>query len=152
MHTMLWPDIAECLQWLQAKGLSPDDAGTLLRAAGGRPEDALLFAQTGRDPAQWRNLPKAMARGDVNLVKDWAPSQLVDALQKICHDLIVLCAGGSPRFFQTDDLPAARSVLALTGWGRDLAKTGRSVEHPFNTGLMIEALVNRAQTALNSRH
>jgi DNA polymerase III subunit delta' len=150
LHTMDWPDRAACLQWLQDQGVSSGDASTLLRAAGGRPDDALLFAASGRDPKSWRSLPKAMARCDVSLIKDWSPTQLIDALHKLCHDLIVLGAGGSPRFFEPADLPPARSLQVLTDWGRALARSGRSSEHPFNTGLMLEALVNQAQTALNS--
>jgi DNA polymerase-3 subunit delta' len=152
LHTMDWPDLAASLAWLQAQGVSTGDASILLRAAGGRPDDALMFAASGRDPKCWSSLPKAMARGDVSLVKDWSPTQLIDALHKLCHDLIVLGAGGKPRFFEPIDLPPSRSLNALTDWGRELARSGRSSEHPFNTGLMLEALVDQAQTALNSVH
>jgi DNA polymerase III subunit delta' len=38
----------------------------------------------------------------------------------------------------------------LSEWSRELVRTARTVEHPFNAGLMIEALVSQARLALNS--
>ena len=61
-----------------------------LRAAGGRPDDALLFAQSGRDPKTWSLLPRAMARGDAGALSGLTPAQAVDALQKLCHDLLAV--------------------------------------------------------------
>jgi DNA polymerase-3 subunit delta' len=152
VHAMLWPDESAALKWLQGQGVAAQDAATLLRAAGGRPEDALLFATSGRDPKSWRSLPKAMLRGDVSLIKEWSPAQVIDALHKLCHDMIVLGSGGQPRFFSAADLPSVTSLSTLTAWGRELALSSRTAEHPFNTGLMLEALVSQAQRALNSGH
>jgi DNA polymerase-3 subunit delta' len=112
----------------------------------------MLFADSGRDPKSWRSLPKAMLRGDVSLIKDWSPAQAIDVLHKLCHDMIVVGAGGKPRFFEATDLPPPTSMLTLTVWGRQLALSSRTAEHPFNTGLMLEALVSQAQRALNSGH
>ena len=151
-HAMHWPDEAASLAWLQTQGVNAADAATLLRAAGGRPEDAWRFAASGRDPKSWRLFPKAMARGDVSLLKDWSPAQALDALHKLCHDLLAVKSGALPRFFDTADLPASASGgtwAALTAWGRDLAQARRTVEHPFNPGLMLEALVSRAYFVLN---
>jgi DNA polymerase-3 subunit delta' len=150
VHAMLWPQEPEALAWLQGQGVASTDAAILLRAAGGRPEDALSFAASGRDPKSWRSLPGAMQRGDVNLVREWSPAQLIDALHKLCHDLIAYGAGGTPRFFEAADLPPPASLGALTAWSGDLARSSRTAEHPFNAGLMLEALVSQAQTALNS--
>jgi DNA polymerase III subunit delta' len=149
VHTMVWPEEAASLEWLQGQGVAAGDAPTLLRAAGGRPEDALLFAASGRDTKSWRSLPQAMQRGDVSLIRDWSPTQAIDALHKLCHDMIVLGAGGKPRFFEATDLPPATSLHTLTTWSRQLALSGRTAEHPFNTGLMLEALVSQAQRALH---
>lgn len=148
-HVMGWPQESEARAWLQEQGLSAADAGTLLLAAGGRPEDALLYAGSGRDPKRWRSLPRAMQRGELPLVADWTPAQLIDALHKLCHDLMAVHHGAAPRYFDPADLPAAPALQALSPWQRELAQGSRSAEHPFNTGLMIEALVSRAQTALN---
>ncbi len=150
-HSMVWPDVKTSLAWLEGQGLPPAQAAIVLRAAGGRPEDALLFAQSGRDAQSWVKLPKAMARGDVSVLKDWSPAQTVDALHKLCHDVLAVKVGASPRFFEAADLPADGSVTALTSWARTLAASTRTVEHPFNTGLMLEALVSQAQNALNSK-
>ena len=151
-HAMIWPDTASALAWIEAQGIAPVQADVKLRAAGGRPDDALLFAQSGRDPQVWVKLPKAMARGDVSVLKDWSPAQAVDALHKMCHDVLAIKVGAEPRFFEAPDLPAGGSVASLTHWAKALSATTRTVEHPFNAGLMLEALVSQAQNALNSRH
>lgn len=155
-HTMAWPAPAEALGWLLAAGadlkLQPADASALLRAAGGRPEDALEFASSGRDPKSWSLLPKAMQRGEAGALSGWTPAQAVDALQKLCHDLLARASGAGPRFFLAQELPAAApSHAVLSAWARELSKTSRTVDHPFNAGLMLEALVSQAHKALNSR-
>lgn len=151
-HTMVWPPAQAALTWLEGQGLAPGPAAVMLRAAGGRPQDALLFSQSGRDAQAWLKLPKAMERGDLSAVKDWSPGQTVDALHKLCHDLLAIKVGASPRFFAAADLPAGGSMTALTAWAKALTAATRTVEHPFNAGLMQEALVSQAQNALNSRH
>lgn len=150
-HTMHWPDVAASLAWLQAQGVPDQDAPILLRAAGGRPEDALRFAASGRDPKSWSALPRAVARGEVGALKDWTPSQLIDALHKLCHDLLARQSGAAPRFFEVGELPQATSLLALSAWAQELAAASRTAEHPFNSGLMLEDLVSRAKIALNSK-
>jgi DNA polymerase-3 subunit delta' len=149
-HPMAWPSEGEALAWLQAQGVNPADAPALLRAAGGRPDDALSFFRAGRDPKTWSVLPRALARGDSAALAGWTPAEAVSALQKVCHDMLAVKTGGAPRFFQPPDLPAAASFAALTGWAGELARTARTVEHPFNAGLMLEALVSQARSALNS--
>ena len=146
---MAWPDKDSALSWLQAQGMPAAQAGVLLRAAGGRPEDALLFSKSGRDAQAWVRLPKAMAQGDVTVLKDWAPAQAVD---KLCHDVLAVKTGADPRFFDTADLPAGGSLSTLTAWAKSLATSTRTAEHPFNAGLMLESLVSQAKFALNSAH
>ncbi len=150
-HTLSWPEPADSLAWLQAQGVLAADAAVLLRAAGGRPEDALQLSQSGRNARQWGQLPKALARGDGSALGDWSPGQAVDALQKLCHDLLAVQSGAPPRFFEAGDLPTGASLPALSEWWRSLASTARTVEHPFNAGLMLESLVSQARGALNSR-
>ncbi|MBG9386940.1 DNA polymerase III subunit delta' [Caenimonas aquaedulcis] len=151
-HTMVWPGEEDSLSWLQRQDVDPAVAKKLLRAAGGRPEDALAYARAGLDPAAWARLPKAVARGDVSVVSGWAPAQALDALQKLCHDLLATACGAAPRFFETADLPAPGPAGAMAAWSRELMRTARTVEHPFNAGLMLESLVSGARSALNSRH
>ena len=150
-HTMAWPSEDQALAWLKEQGVKPADAATLLRAAGGRPDDALAFAQAGRDPKIWSLLPRAVARGESGALSDWTPADAVSVLQKLCHDLLAVKAGAAPRFFDAASLPVPASFEALTAWSRELARTARTVEHPFNAGLMLEALVSQARSALNSR-
>lgn len=174
-HTMVWPDFALALDWLaneiarpadsdgegKAKKAAPrpdaTDLHTLLTAAGGRPADALAWAQ-GVAPAEaarhWQALPKAMARGDVSALAHWAPAQAVDALQKLCHDVLAVKVGAAPRFFDAKDIGLAAAtggLYALASWAKELAATARTVEHPYNPGLMLEALVSRARLALNAK-
>ncbi|MBE7940790.1 MULTISPECIES: DNA polymerase III subunit delta' [Ramlibacter] len=150
-HTLAWPAPGESETWLAAQGLDPAEAGALLRAAGGRPEDALAFHQAGIAARQWAGLPRALARGDVAALGDWSPAAMVDALQKLCHDMMALACGAPPRFFAAADLPAAPPLATLNRWSRELARTLRTVEHPFNEGLLREALVSRARSALHSQ-
>lgn len=150
-HTMSWPQADEALAWLEQQDVKPADAAVLLRAAGGRPEDALLLARSGRGAAQWSALPRAIARGDGSVLGDWAPAQAIDALQKLCHDMLSVHAGSRPRFFEVADLPPPASGAVLGQWWRELGATARTADHPFNAGLMLESLVSRARSALNSK-
>jgi len=149
-HTMRWPDHATSTQWLQSHGMDAVRASQALLATGGRPQDALDFANAGLDPAAWGALPKSMLRGDVGAVRDWSPARVLDALQKLCHDLLVVRMGAEPRFFAASDLVGAPTVTALNQWGRSLSDQKRTIEHPFNAGLLLESLVSQAQTVLGS--
>lgn len=178
-HTMVWPGFDEALGWLgdQAAAVPDDkkagakkapapDAGdlkTLLTGAGGRPADALAWARegvVGESARSWQALPKAMARGDVSALSDRAPPQAVDALQKLCHDVMAVRVGAAPRFFEPQDLPPTPAgpggrqgpaLFALANWAKELGTLARSIEHPYNPGLLLESLVSRAKLALNSK-
>ena len=150
-HNMVWPEQLVSIAWLEAQGVSAADAPALLAAAGSRPEDALQWARAGRTAQSWSAIPRAVAQGVVAVFADWSSAQVVDALQKLCHDLLLARVGAAPRFFAPADLPAAPPLAALTLWSKDLSATARVVEHPFNAGLMLESLVGRAQNVLNSR-
>ena len=151
-HTMTWPTQEASLAWIRAQGVSANEADVALRAAGGRPDDALQFSGGSVRSAQaWVKLPQAIARGEVSALKDWTPAQAVDALHKICHDMLAVHTGAAPRFFAAHELPRGGSLRSLTTWGKALSQTMRTVEHPFNTGLMLEALVSQAQIAINSK-
>jgi DNA polymerase-3 subunit delta' len=147
-HTMTWPDQASALAWLQGQGVPAHQAVVMLRAAGGRPQDALQFAPIA---GLWPRLPRAVQAGDVSVFKDWTPAQTVDALHKLCHDLLALRSGAAPRFFEVADLPQPGGWQALSDWAKSFSETMRTVEHPFNAGLMQEALVSQAQLALNTK-
>jgi DNA polymerase-3 subunit delta' len=150
-HTLAWPTHDDAVEWLVGEGVPSADASALLRAAGGRPEDALAMSRGGLDAKSWSSWPKAVARGGAGPLAEWAPAQVIDALGKLCHDLTAVGAGGEPRFFARADLPQAPSMRALAAWARELWQAARTAEHPFNAGLMLEALVTRARTALHSK-
>ncbi|MBB3176385.1 DNA polymerase III subunit delta' [Variovorax sp. Sphag1AA] len=148
--TLPWPEPDEAREWLVGQGVPAADAAALLRAAGGRPSDALRLVAQGQSPKAWGLLPKAMVRGDVSALADHAPAQAIDALQKLCHDLMAADSGAAPRFFEIGDLPPVPPRGALARWSRSLANAAKTAEHPFNAGLMLEALVSEARTTLNS--
>ena len=150
-HNMVWPDKSVSNDWLRSQGVSAADASVLLAATGSRPEDALHWARAGRTAQTWSAIPRAVGQGVLTSFADWTPAQVVDALQKLCHDLLLVRVGAAPRFFAPHDLPASPPLAALTQWSKDLNATARVVEHPFNAGLLLESLVGRAQTVLNSR-
>ncbi|WP_395684939.1 DNA polymerase III subunit delta' [Caenimonas koreensis] len=149
-HTMSWPTLAESTAWLAGEGVNESDIAGLMKAAGGRPEDALALARSGADPAAWSRMPKSLARGDPGLLSNWGAAQTIEALTKVCHDMLAVKAGAPPRFFDGKDLPAAPSFEALNAWSHDLMRAARNAEHPLNPGLMLEALVSRARSALHS--
>lgn len=153
-HTLTWPSAIESQAWMMQQGIKHADTESLLRAAGGRPAEALNFAQTERGPATWQAFPQAMTKGDVGFVAKWLPADLLDAQQKLCHDLLASKSGAAPRFFKPADLPAPTatpSYSALAAWHKTLSATARTVEHPFNAGLMLEAMVSSAQRVMASK-
>ncbi len=149
-HALVWPSADEARSWLQQQGLQAETATVLLRAAGGRPEDALVLAQEGLTPQSWAALPKALVKGDAGPIAQWNAARVVQSLQKVCHDLMAVACGATPRYFQPQELPAAPSMAVLNRWSGLLAQEARSADHPFNPGLMLESLVSDAQSALNS--
>ncbi|MBC7620108.1 MAG: DNA polymerase III subunit delta' [Candidatus Saccharibacteria bacterium] len=151
-HAMHWPDAQASQQWLHSRGFDAGQAQLLLKAMGGRPEDVVAFAASGRDPAAWSSLPKAVARGDTAFFKDWTLPQTIDALHKLCHDLMAQHAGAAPRFFAAADLGSGVPLALLSEWAKALSRNMRTMDHPFNAGLMLEALVGQAKSVLNSVH
>ncbi len=152
-HTMTWPETAQGLAWLAEQGIANADAQVLLHAAGGRPADVLRQAAAGQSPTWWSQLPKAMARGDVSALSDLTPTLAIEALQKLCHDLVLRQTGAAPRFFTSDVLPPSKASLStLTAWFKRLSTAAKSSEHPFNAGLMLEALASEARLAITAVH
>jgi DNA polymerase III subunit delta' len=151
-HTMKWPEADEALTWLSGQGVTAPVAQSLLRSAGGRPTDVLRQAESGLSPNWWAALPKAMRGGDARHLANMSPAQAIDALQKLCHDLVLRHSGAAPRFFDASQLPPSHaSVAVLTDWFKRLMQSSRTAEHPFNAGLMLEALTADAQQTLLSK-
>lgn len=149
-HTMHWPALDEAAAWLQQQGLVPAQVATVLRAAGGRPGAALRAAGQGQDGDFWPALTRALARADASPLADLSMAEVVDALQKICHDMAALSVGAPPRFLDPAWLPAKRAPMpALVAWWRELGEAARRADHPLNRGLALEVLVHSAQRVLN---
>ncbi len=154
-HAMHWPTLEEALNWLRttasiegATGANPGTLETCLRAAGGRPDEALDWLRQGLTPAAWAALPGALAAGDFSVMSDWGAARQMDVLHKLCHDLMVVQSGGTPRFFAPRDLPPLPSPMALVRWHKWLQQATRTVEHPFQAALLQEAWASRTYQAL----
>ena len=80
------------------------------------------------------------------------PSLLPLIAESPAHDLVLVQAGSVPRFFDASQLPACKApVLVLTDWFKRLMQSARTAEHPFNGGLMLEALTADAQQTLRAQ-
>ncbi|MBQ6656978.1 MAG: DNA polymerase III subunit delta' [Ottowia sp.] len=162
------PGEEEALAWLGECGLPQAEAAALLRAAGGRPEQALALAATDDAPrgknapslqqsaaaqaAQWAALPAALAQGETAALAATPLPETVARLQKLCHDLMCVQVGAAPRFFDAANLPRRPlSFMALARWQQQLARLARHAAHPFNAPLAAEFLASAAQQALHSR-
>ena len=144
------PPAEVAVAWLRERGVAEPDV--LLAAAGGAPQDVLEWAALGLDAALWARLPGLVAAGQAAPLAAWPLPRLVDALQKLCHDLMLTTAGAAPRYLPASALPAAAAPLAaLAAWAEDLRRAARHAEHPWNAGLMAEALVLRGQQATRLR-
>jgi DNA polymerase III subunit delta' len=151
---LCWPSQAESIAWLRMQdgtGKLDDTAlMAVLAAAGGRPMDAMQVIAVGAINT-WTKLPKALLFGNISAVDGWSPANLLDALQKLCHDLWAVKLGAAPRFFSAADLPKPPPARALSAWSEQLKSLARSIDHTWKEQLLIEDLVSQAKTALNSR-
>jgi DNA polymerase III subunit delta' len=143
------PDSTAAAQWLNAQGI--DQSEVLLAATGGQPQEAAQWASEGISAALWAGLPKQLARGDVGTLATWPLSRVIDMLQKLCHDLQRLAVGTAPRYFAASALVAPSGLSELNAWAHQLQAQVRHAEHPWNAGLMVEALVANARLAMTSR-
>jgi DNA polymerase-3 subunit delta' len=137
------------LTWLQQQGLAEDAARAWLRAAGGRPEDALALSRSGRDVAAWARLPKAVAAGMWRPWPIWPPPVVEPAEAVPRPDERGRRAAA---LFPAAGPAQAPSQMVLARWAKSLAQEARTAEHPFNAGLMLEALVAQARSVLQARH
>ena len=143
------PPAEVAVAWLAEQGLK--DADVLLAAASGRPLEAQALAEAGIDAAAWAALPRAVARGEAAAFAGWPVPRAVDALQKLCHDAAAAAAGAAPRYFPAASLPPAGALAPLVEWGDELARVARHDEHPWNEGLLVDALLAQARRALTLR-
>jgi len=151
-HTMVWPTPESTIDWLAAQGVPQIQAMVMLQAAGGRPEDALAMFQSGIQAEQWSALPAQLSRGNPGVLAEQTAGLVLSSLQKICHELIQTHVGGAARFFQPRDLPKGTQFSALSLWSRELTQLARTVDHPYQPGLLLEALVSRAHQVLSAKN
>jgi DNA polymerase-3 subunit delta' len=137
------PEVAA--DWLRAQGLAEPDA--LLAVAGGSPLEALACAQEGLTAALCAELPRRVAAGDPSPLVGRPIPRVVDLLLKLSHDAQVHAAGGAPRFFPEAVWPLGADAARLRAWQRVLLRAARHDEHPWNAGLLVEALVSQAAAA-----
>lgn len=140
------PVAGQALDWLAAQPVARPEV--LLAASGGQPLDAAAMAADGIDSDAWERLPNAVRRGQATALTDWPLVRLIDALQKLCHDLMCLQAEATPRYFSAAMLAplvqsGGPSWAELAGWARELALAARHDEHPWRAGLRSEALVGQ---------
>jgi DNA polymerase-3 subunit delta' len=141
------PEPTVAAAWLQAHGIARPDV--LLAAAGGQPQAALAMQEEGIDAAAWASLPDAVRRGQgASPLAAWPVPRVVEALHKLCHDLLALQAGGQPRYFATEALASAMqpapTLESLLAWQRELLAAARHDEHPWHAPLRVEALMAQA--------
>jgi DNA polymerase-3 subunit delta' len=140
------PEAGVAQAWLAAHGVA--EPAVLLAAAAGRPLDALSLHQAGVQADTWRQLPQALAQGQGRAVQGWAPPQLLDLLLKLCHDAMAVAGGALPRYFPAGSVPAGASPARLRAWSLELQRVARHAAHPWNEGVLSDALVAAAARAL----
>ena len=151
IHTMIWPSTSDSLTWLESQGIPKEDSITMLKAAGGRPDEVLRQQNLGQSVKWWSQFPRAMLSGDASFCAEIPPPEVIDALQKLCHDLMMQQTQAPLRFFNEADLPKLKlSPSKLSAWFKRLAQAAKTSEHPFNASLMLEALCTEAREIMNS--
>jgi DNA polymerase-3 subunit delta' len=59
-----------------------------------------------------------------------------------------LASDDSRRFYSTAAFPVGAAMPALVTWHKALLRVARHADHPWNAGLLVEALVAQAKIAL----
>ena len=140
------PGLPQATAWLAAQGVAQPEV--LLTASSGRPLDALALAQAGVLAEHWRALPAAVAQGQPGALQGWPLPRVLDALHKLCHDAMAAAAGAPLSYFPQGSVSASASLPALANWSRELGRVARHDEHPWNEGLMLDALLAAGARAL----
>jgi DNA polymerase III subunit delta' len=149
LQAMPIPDADVACAWLCGLGVAEPEV--LLAAAGGQPQEVLVWFGEGVTAAQVQALPKLLMEGEAGLLSQWPLARVVETLQKVCHDAMRLVHGASPRYFVRNCWPAKVEFdpAALSVWSRDLKLAARHAEHPWSAPLALQALVLAAMQALN---
>jgi DNA polymerase-3 subunit delta' len=148
------PELA--LAWLLGVDANLTEVGAkaLLAVAGGAPLEALTLLQEGVDPRRLSDLPQRIASGDAAALAGLPIQRAIELLLKLAHDAMRLAALGglagddSRRFYSTAAFPVGAAMPALVTWHKALLRVARHADHPWNAGLLVEALVAQAKIAL----
>ena len=141
--TLQGPAPEQARAWLAQQGLA--EAEILLAAAGGRPLRALAMAKLGIHGKVWQGVPRAVIDGRHEAFAGWPVASVLDALCKLCHDAMRLAAAGQPVYFPAQAIPEGARLPALNIWARSLAGVAAQIDHPWNEGLLIDALLTEAR-------
>ncbi|HRD95777.1 MAG TPA: DNA polymerase III subunit delta', partial [Rubrivivax sp.] len=143
------PADALACTWLADQGVATPQV--LLAACSGRPLDALALSQAGISAEVWNGLPQAVVRGQAAAFAGWPTPRVLDALHKLCHDAMARTAGAPTRFFAAGRVPGSASMERLVAWQQELARLARHDEHPWNEGLLLDAIVTAGAMALATK-
>ncbi|MGL4666700.1 MAG: DNA polymerase III subunit delta' [Saezia sp.] len=146
IHAMTWPRPEEALLWLEQQGIT--NAQALLDAAGGKPLQAKQLSEQGLDGRTWVRIPQALAEGDASVFDGLSVAQMLDIVSKLCHDLLLVHVGATPRFFPAQTLPKQVKENAVLAWSKEIMQAMRVAEHPWNVPLYTQTLVATAQRIL----
>jgi DNA polymerase-3 subunit delta' len=149
LQAMPLPDVQVSCAWLSSLGV--EEPQVLLAAAGGQPQEVLVWFGEGITSAQLQALPQQLIQGKAGVLSEWPLARVVETLQKVCHDALRLAHGAPTRYFARNSWPTqvAFDPSALSVWSRDLQLTARHAEHPWSAPLALQALVLAAMQALN---
>jgi DNA polymerase-3 subunit delta' len=100
---------------------------------------------------KYNDIPKALLKGEVEVLQGLPPTEVTQLCLKICHDLWLQTVGGTPRFFSGDDLPPAPTAFALSDWHRMLLDMMKAVQQPLKENLFLEHLVMQSSRILNNK-
>ena len=142
------PAPENALEWLSTNGVA--EPAVLLRAAGGRPQEALEWSRTGFGSAHWLELPGLAAQGRVDNFAQCPLPRLIRMLQKICHDCMCVAVAAPPRYFPAKSLTMSADLPRLTAWAVALRRHAEQADHPWQAALKTDALIREAQRALQS--
>jgi DNA polymerase-3 subunit delta' len=152
LQVLAAPGAEAAAGWLQGQGLA--DAQVLLAACSGRPLDAMAWMKDGIDSAAWAALPAAVFAGRAQMLAGWPIPRVVDALHKLCHDAMAVASGAPPVYFPNVQIAAQNRTAVLrdlAAWSHELDRVARHDDHPWNEGLLIEALVAAGAAAAQGR-
>jgi DNA polymerase-3 subunit delta' len=140
------PSHDAAVAWLESQGV--EQPQVLLTATGGQAQLALDWHRQGLDARTWSGLPDLLRQGRAaGTLGPWPVARVVDALLKLCHDLLRVAAGAAPRYFAASALTAPSDTRALWAWHHELQRVARHAEHPWSAALLVESLTRQGQRA-----